>query len=352
VETQKGAVEVEIWQDGTVDSLVVQPGTSVPVGTVLAKLSGESPVSPAPPPTPAEGQAPPSLAAVSAVDRTRPGAVTGHEAAYKMSPVARRRAQELGVDVSRLRPSGPEQVISLEDVERAARERRVAPEPADRIEAMRRAIAAAMAKSKREIPHYYLGTSVDVTAAVDWLAQVNASRSIQDRILFAAVLLRGVALALREVPELNGFWLEERLQTSAAVHLGVAVALRGGGLIAPAIRDAHSKGIAEIMAAMSDLVRRARAGSLRSSELSEATITVTNLGEQGCDSVYGVIYPPQVGLVGFGRIGEHPWVVGGNVQARRIVQVTLSADHRASVGHRGAIFLSTLEQLLRQPEKL
>ena len=217
---------------------------------------------------------------------------------------------------------------------------------------MRRAIAAAMTKSKREIPHYYLANSIDVTPAVGWLARENVTRSVQDRILFAAVLLRAVVLALREVPELNGAWLDDRLQMSREVHLGVGIALRGGGLVAPAILNAHDKTIPEMMTAMSDLVRRARAGSLRSSELGEATVTVTNLGEQGADAVYGVIYPPQVALVGFGRIAARPWMVEGTVQARDVLQATLSADHRASVGHRGAVFLSALERLLQQPEKL
>jgi pyruvate dehydrogenase E2 component (dihydrolipoamide acetyltransferase) len=272
---------------------------------------------------------------------------------YKISPAARRKAQELGVELAKLVPSGPEGVISLADVERAAPAAGApAPQPADRMEAMRRAIAAAMSKSKREIPHYYLANSIDVTAAVAWLARENAARSVQERVLFAAVLLRAVVVALKEVPELNGVWVDDRLQMSQQVHLGVGIALRGGGLVAPAIRNAQDKTIPEIMAAVSDLIRRARAGSLRSSELSEATVTVTNLGEQGTETVYGIIYPPQVALVGFGRVASRPWVLDGTVQARDVVQATLSADHRASVGHRGAVFLSALDRLLQQPEKL
>jgi pyruvate dehydrogenase E2 component (dihydrolipoamide acetyltransferase) len=349
VETQKGAVEVEIWEDGTVDALIVEPGTSVPVGTVLATLRGQAGARPVTPP-PAGAVAPAPVAPIP--EAAKPAPVAAER--YKISPAARRKAQELGVDVAKLVPSGPEGVISLTDVERAAGAKAPSAPPAaaDRMEAMRRAIAAAMTKSKREIPHYYLANSIDVTPAVAWLARENAARSVQDRVLFAAVLLRAVTLALREVPELNGVWLDDRLQMSREVHLGVGIALRGGGLVAPAIRDAQDKTIPEMMAAMSDLVRRARAGSLRSSELSDATVTVTNLGEQGTDAVYGVIYPPQVALVGFGRLAARPWVVDGTVQARDVVQATLSADHRASVGHRGAIFLSALDRWLQQPEKL
>jgi pyruvate dehydrogenase E2 component (dihydrolipoamide acetyltransferase) len=354
IETEKGAVDVEIWEDGLIDALLVQPGTQVPVGEVLATLhaEGEAPastpvVSPSLAPTPAASAAP-SPAAVARRLEKPPGLER-----YKVSPVARRRAEQLGVDIARIVPSAPEGVVSIADVERAAQMAAPPPvPPADKQEAMRQAIAAAMAKSKREIPHYYLGTAIDVTRAIDWLAAENSNRSVKERVLFAAVLLRAVALALGDVPELNGYWVNGRFEPVQSVHLGVAIALRGGGLIAPAIRDAHSKSTGQLMSAMSDLIARARGGSLRSSELSSATITVSNLGEQGVESVYGVIYPPQVALVGFGRVSERPWAIERKVQVRTVIQATLSADHRASVGHRGALFLVKLDRLLQEPEKL
>jgi pyruvate dehydrogenase E2 component (dihydrolipoamide acetyltransferase) len=218
--------------------------------------------------------------------------------------------------------------------------------------AAREAIAAAMSRSKREIPHYYLAHTISMKRALDWLAEANAHRPIQERVLPGALLLRAVALALWEIPELNGFWIDGAFKPSAAVHLGVAIALRGGGLIAPAIHDANAKSVAELMAALGDLIQRARSGALRSSELTDATVTVTNLGEQGVESVYGVIYPPQVALVGLGKIVERPWAEDGGVFVRRVLHATLSADHRASVGHRGGLFLAALERLLQQPEKL
>jgi pyruvate dehydrogenase E2 component (dihydrolipoamide acetyltransferase) len=217
---------------------------------------------------------------------------------------------------------------------------------------MRAAIGAAMAKSKREIPHYYLGATIDVTRALSWLEQQNAGRPVAERVLFAAVLIRASALALADVPELNGHWTDGRLQIAPAVHLGVGIALRGGGLVAPAIHDAEKKNTVEIMRALGDLIIRARSGGLRSSELSDATLTITNLGEQGVEEVYGVIYPPQVALVGFGKVLPRPWADGGSIEVRQTLRVTLSADHRASVGHRGALYLAALERLLREPEKL
>jgi pyruvate dehydrogenase E2 component (dihydrolipoamide acetyltransferase) len=217
---------------------------------------------------------------------------------------------------------------------------------------MRQAIAAAMAKSKREIPHYYLGTTIDLSHTLDWLAQENLKRSVRERVLPAAVLAKAVATALLEVPELNGFWRENTFVPAPSVHLGMAIALRGGGLIAPALHDAQNKSVADIMAALSDLIARARSGALRSSELTDATVTMTSLGDQGVETVYGVIYPPQVALVGLGKVAERPWVTDGTLSVRRVIQATLSADHRASVGHRGALFLAALDRLLQQPEKL
>ena len=217
---------------------------------------------------------------------------------------------------------------------------------------MRQAIAAAMTKSKREIPHYYLGTHIDVAHAQVWLAQGNAKRPVRGRVLFAAVLLKAVAVALQEVPELNGFWVDGAFRPATTVHLGVGIALRGGGLIAPAIHDAQQRSVPELMAALGDLIERARSGSVRSSELADATVTVTNLGDQGVEAVYGVIYPPQVALVGFGRIVERPWADNGSLCVRPVLQATLSADHRASVGHRGALFLAALDRLLQSPETL
>lgn len=343
VETQKGAVEVEIWDEGVVDQLVVEPGTKVPVGDVLALLRGENEAPLAP-----YVAAPPAAAPAIPVTAPAPLQAGRRE---KISPAARRRAAELGIDPGRVPASGADGVISLADVERAAAATpRTAPE--DKSAAMRQAIGAAMARSKREIPHYYLGTTIDVSVALDWLERSNRERPVQRRVLFAAVLLRAVALSLKDFQELNGFWSEGRFKPAAAVHLGVGIALRDGGLIAPAIHDAERKSLTEIMEALSDLIQRARGGALRSSELADATVTVTNLGEQGVETVYGVIYPPQVALVGFGRVSARPWAVENKIEVRRTLHATLSADHRASVGHRGAFFLGALERLLQEPEKL
>jgi pyruvate dehydrogenase E2 component (dihydrolipoamide acetyltransferase) len=217
---------------------------------------------------------------------------------------------------------------------------------------MRRAIAAAMARSKREIPHYYLIQTIDIGAAQDWVAKENEQRPPAERLLIGALYVKAVATAARAYPEFNGFFAEDRFQPSDAVHAGVAIAIRGGGLAAPAIHNAADLDLLTLMARMRDLVARVRAGRFRSSEISDPTITITSLGDRGVDAVWGVIYPPQVAIVGFGRIVERPWVADGAVRARPTVCVTLAADHRVSDGHRGALFLERIGELLTEPGNL
>jgi len=209
-----------------------------------------------------------------------------------------------------------------------------------------------MARSKREIPHYYLATTIDMNVALAWLRAQNEKRTITERLLPAVLLIKAVALALREVPELNGHWIDRGLRKGAGIHVGCAISLRGGGLVAPALHDADQTDLAALMRRLQDLVARARAGSLKSSELADPTITVTNLGDQGVDAAFGIIYPPQVTLVGFGRIAERPWIGSDKIEARPLMTATLSGDHRASDGHRGGVFLTVVDRLLQTPEKL
>jgi pyruvate dehydrogenase E2 component (dihydrolipoamide acetyltransferase) len=352
VETQKGAIEVDIFEEGVIERWLVEPGTTVPVGTPLALIAdtrpaaavAEAEVAATVTPTPAPA-ARPSMPA-----RLEPQTAAGRP---RVSPAARRLAAERGVTFDRLNGSGPGGAILYADVERAAAGTapRPAPKRLDLVE-MRRAIAAAMARSKREIPHYYLSTTVDLTRSLAWLEETNATRAPAQRLLLAALLLKAVARALGEAAEFNGFFTVEGFRPGAGIHIGTAIAIRGGGLIAPAIRDADSLSLDELMARLRDLVSRARSGALRSSELSDPTITVTNLGERSVETVFGVIYPPQVALVGFGMPVERPWIVSGEVAARRVLTTTLAADHRASDGHRGALFLANIDRRLQSPETL
>ena len=209
-----------------------------------------------------------------------------------------------------------------------------------------------MTRSKREIPHYYLSTTIDMNRALAWLSQENLKRSVEDRLVYGVLLLKAVALALREVPELNSVWTGAHAIQCSDINVGVAVSLRGGGLVAPALHHTDRVSIDELMKMFRDLIQRTRSGSLRSSELSDPTITVTSLGEQGVEAVFGIIYPPQVALVGFGRIVERPWSSGGQILSRPVMTATLSADHRVSDGHRGGLFLAAVDRKLQEPEKL
>jgi pyruvate dehydrogenase E2 component (dihydrolipoamide acetyltransferase) len=347
VDTDKGVIEIEVFTEGTLSTLLVQEGERVPVGTVLALIAapgaGESEVALSPPMAPGAttGAAAPAVVPPSP-ETPRP---------VRASPVAKRFAAERGIDLADLKGTGPEGVITLADVESvsAAAAGAAGEEGVGRL---RQAIAAAMSRSKREIPHYYLTTVMDLGPAVSWLSERNRDRSPAERLILGVLQLKAVALALREYPDLNGWWVDGKSVAGRGIHVGMAVALRGGGVAAPAIRDTHQLSLGDLMAAARSLVDRVRGGKLRSSELSDATITVTSLGERGVDAVVGVIQPPQVALVGFGRPARRPWIVDNQVVARDVVTGSLSGDHRASDGHRGALFLARIEELLQAPGNL
>lgn len=380
VETHKGAIDVECFLDGVIGALAPLD-TELRVGAVLAEVQPLSAPAAAPAPAPSVAPAPapapvaltpaappagpaappaaPPAAVPRAADRTR----------TRVSPAARRLAAAHGLCPDTLPGSGADGAVVLADVQ-AAVHGGGAPRPgeppatpaavADAPRAargfdpalMRQAIAAAMARSKREIPHYYLQATVDFGAAQAWLDAWNAAHDPAERVLPAALLLKTAALALAEVPQLNGFWQDGGFSPGAGIHVGWAIALRGGGLVAPAVRHADRLPLPALMAALRDLVQRARSGGLRSSELTDPTVTVTSLGERGAESVLGVIYPPQVALLGFGRVVLRPWMVDGRIEPRPVLALSLAADHRASDGHLGGKLLAAVDRWLQAPERL
>ena len=432
VETDKGVIDIEVFQEGVVETLLVEEGVRVPVGAVIAMIGTEE-AEPTAVPEPATVAAhlpplqksvpdlgctetdahpmdqpallrpaevkPPltngkrlrispaarKLAAKLGVDLSQiqgtgsGGAISRADVEraakaletavptkkpVRISPVARRLAAELDVDLSQVKGTGPNGAIVRADVEQAARAQQAKapttpndvsapkPEKVDFQAGMRRAIAAAMSRSNRDIPHYYLETRINMTDTLRWLEGENQKRSLKERLLPVVLLIKATAKALTDVPDLNGYWREDQFQPSEAIHIGFAIALRQGGLVTPAIHHADLKSLDELMAAMRDLIVRTRSGRLRSSELTDATVTLTSLGDRGVEKVFGVIYPPQVALVGFGKVAEQPWAENGMVGVRQVVTATLAADHRASDGHRGGLFLDALANYLREPEKL
>ncbi len=333
VETDKGIIEVEAYEPGVVERLLVQPGARVPVGVALAELrdAPEGAIAPPRVTQPAPATAPTSTVAPR----------------IAMSPLARRRAREAGIDPSTVRGTGPHGAVTVRDLEALA----AVATPSTR---MRRAIAATMSRAKREIPHYYLATSVDLTAALRWIGDRNSTRAPALRILPGLLFVRAAARAVAKVPEINGRWSAEQDEAAVSreVNVGVAVSLRGGGLVAPAIRDTASIALDDLVVSFRDAIQRARAGTLRSTEMSDGTLTVTSLGDRGVETVFPIIIPPQLAILGFGKIVERPWAVDGMLAVRSIVHVTLGGDHRATDGHRGALYLDEVARLLGSPEEL
>jgi pyruvate dehydrogenase E2 component (dihydrolipoamide acetyltransferase) len=388
VGTEKGDIEVEVFEDGLIGEVLFPIGAEIPVGAVLAMIGGAEVLAPpvgatakaavAAAGAATEAGAPPALAVVAPA----PPAGNGHR--IRVSPLARKLAEELGVDLNTVHGTGPGGAIDRTDIERAAAEKKAAPAapppvpaapapaptpapaappPAERPAAreksgedfqagMRHAIALAMARSNREIPHYYLEQRIDMGKALRWLEAENQKRPIQSRVLPAVLLIKAVAKALTKVPELNAFWIDDRLQVQEGIHIGFAIALRQGGLVTPAIHHADLKNMDELMEVLRDLIMRTRAGRLRSSELTDATIVLTSLGDMGVEKTFGVIYPPQVALVGFGKVIDEVWVENGMIGVRPVVHATLAGDHRASDGRTGAGFLDFLNKYLQEPESL
>ncbi|CAG0910359.1 unnamed protein product, partial [Cyprideis torosa] len=336
IETNKGILELEIFEDAVFDQLLTEVGTELAVGTVLATYhtaSAEGNASATAPNEPIVNTPKKPVAA-----KVAPAAQsTGASERIKISPLARRRAEELGITLDQLVGTGAEGAITLHDVEHTTSPS-TAPEvqqkpvvsPTD----MRASIAAAMARSKRDIPHYYLSTTINFAPAENWLAHRNAQCSIKERLVYGVLLVKAVAKALEQFPEFNGKWIDDQYHAEKNINVGVAVSLREGGLVAPALHSVNEQEWATLMPAFLDLINRARAHRLRHSEFMDATITVTSLGEQGVESVFPIIYPPQVAIIGFGSVVERPWVVEGKLEARRVITASLAADHRVSDGHR------------------
>ncbi|NUU07248.1 dihydrolipoamide acetyltransferase family protein [Leifsonia sp. C5G2] len=414
VDTDKSVIDVETFDDGVVTELLAKEGDRLPVGALLARIvptpatRTESQPTAAPhrrvsppvrqfaqragidlsavrgtgvsgavthadveraireEPSASARSAPPAASSAASSPPPEPAVASRNP---RSSPRARRLAADHGIDLSTIAGTGPGGAITEADLRRVlegktagkgAASPRVhqpaAREPGDaagkRAAGLRRTVGALMTRSKKTIPHYYLTSTVDLRAAMAWLESANSSRSVGSRIVPAVLLLRATSIAAHEMPEMNGYFEDGHFSPSSHVNVGVVVSLRTGGIIAPAILDADTLPVDELMGRFRDVVDRARAGRLQRAEMTEATITVTNLGDLGVDSVLGVIYPPQVALVGFGRVSEQPWAHDGMVGTRPAVNATLSADHRVSDGMRGARFLSRIAELLQGPDAL
>lgn len=348
VETQKGLIEIEIFDEGIIDKFLIQEGTKVPVGAVMALLqpSGVSLE------TKKEKEPAPLQPTEEKTIKSTPIS-TAETRKIKVSPLARRIAEENHINLESVAGTGPDGAITKEDVDHEiAKTEKIEPEKISApAVAIRSAIAAAMSKSNREIPHYYLEKKIDFTKALAWLQEANSQRSVKKRLLPVVLLIKATARSLSDFPDLNAIW-ENGLQQKKDINIGFVVSLKTGGIIVPAIHHTNLKSVDEIMETLNDIIPRARAFKLRSSELTDSTITLTSVGENGADAVYGIIYPPQVAIVGFGTISEQPFAEKGMLGIRSVVKVTLAGDHRATDGLIGSRFLAAINNYLQNPESL
>jgi pyruvate dehydrogenase E2 component (dihydrolipoamide acetyltransferase) len=377
VDTQKGLIEIEFFGEGVLEKHLVTEGQKIAVGTDMALIREEGEkvaeaVSEEKTPEADKGkdltkvQEKQEEASPVAPVRAKEGQ------RIKISPLARKMAETHHLDISKIGGSGPEGAIVKADIEKslaeeapqaaAAKKEKAISETTTEVstetkptmpesEAIRKAVAAAMSRSNQDIPHYYLEKRIDFSHAMTWLKAANKERSVKQRLLPVALMVKAVAKALDDIPDLNAVW-ENGLQRKNEINIGFVVSLRTGGIMVPAILNADTLSVDGIMENLNDLIPRARAFKLRSSELSQSTFTITSIGEGGGDKVFGVIYPPQVGIVGFGEIREEAVVENGMIGIKPVVDVTLAADHRATDGLVGGKFLAALNKYLQNPESL
>ena len=353
VETQKGLIEIEVFDEGVIGELLIKEGAKIPVGTVMALINPSG--------AKLERKEITTQKTAIAIQPTEEKTIEkvkeekSEARTIKASPLAKRMAAENNIDLSQIQGTGEEGAITKEDVENAIAQKEIIAKSEEKnipqVQAIRSAVAAAMSKSNREIPHYYLEKRIDMTKALAWLGETNHKLPIQKRLLPAALLIKSVAQSLVDFPNLNASW-DNGLQLKKEINIGFVVSLRGGGIIIPTIHNANLKNTSEIMEALNDIIPRARAMKLRSSDLSDSTITITSLGEGGADVVFGVIYPPQVAIIGFGGSSQQAVVENGMLGIRHVFTVTLAGDHRATDGLTGSDFLVTLNKHLQNPESL
>ncbi|NJD65228.1 MAG: 2-oxo acid dehydrogenase subunit E2 [Chloroflexi bacterium] len=378
IETDKATVELEAYESGTILKQLASEGDVVPVGDVIALLGEPSEAAPEidrkpPAETPARRAIEPeakerAVASTSAAPAA--AAETDASGRIRVSPVARRMARDAGVDITALSGSGPDGRILRRDIESAiaagtrkappaepaaARSAAPAARPAagaiEGLSKMRQAIARRMTLSKQTQPHYYLTLDIDMTAALAFREQLNASATDEQRVSINDLVVKACAIALDRHPKFNAEFSEEGLVHHERENVCIGVAL-DDGLIAPAILDCQSKSLGRIAAESKDLINRAREGRLKADELSDGTFTITNLGAFGVETLIGIINPPQAAILGVGSVMPQAVVRDGEVVVRQMMKVALSADHRVSDGAEGARFIKEIQALLEGPAAL
>jgi pyruvate dehydrogenase E2 component (dihydrolipoamide acetyltransferase) len=379
IETDKATMELVARGDGVLRKVFIDEGGTAPVGEVIGVIAdAEEDISDvsglgaggaaaeAEPPAPAEQAADEGTAAgrtgeEATAERTTTAAPPA-DGRVKASPLARRLADDFGLDIARIPGSGPGGRVVKRDVEEARESGVGAPAPVSTgwspdeaeyedvpISQMRKTIAKRLVTSIGPVPHFFLTVDVDMGRVLDARKRINAMLEAEGRkVSINDILLKAVAGALRKHPECNAWWQEDSIRRFNAVHLGVAVAV-DEGLITPVIRNAHLKGIAQIADEVRELAGRAKEKKLMPEEYTGATFSVSNLGMFGIREFTAIINPPEAGILAVGGVEERPVVEDGEVVVRPRMTVTMSCDHRVIDGAQGSRFLQTLKGMLEEP---
>ncbi|MGQ9632048.1 MAG: dihydrolipoamide acetyltransferase family protein [bacterium] len=355
VETDKTTIEVESTTSGTLLSRYYEPGDTVPILQIIGYIGERGERVPTKEEILASSRKPSAPKGVAAEKEAAPTPQpAGRKARERIfiSPLARRMAREHNIDISLLTGSGPNGRIIQRDIERYLSERAARPTPApalpeDRVETMsqmRRIIAERLQKSKRDLPHFYVGMEIDMSEVV----RMRESLTAEDKVSYNDIIIKAVARTLREFPGVNATCDGERITYRGHVNIGVAVAIEDG-LIVPVIRDADLKGISQIAAEVKELATKARERKLSPDDYSGGTFTVSNLGMFGVDFFTAIINPPESAILAVGAISERPVARDGQVVVRPTMNVVLSCDHRVVDGALAARFLNRLKQILENP---
>ena len=370
IETNKGIIELDIFEDAVIEKLLLKEGEQVAVGTPIARLHSLSDTAAPHQDAPAEINV---INEAETVADTKPTpaitkVIPDEHDFILATPAARAFANKNKLSLHSVKAlNDNKKIITLATVEAIQNEpsptaqenvpqTTAAPLRKNKAEfdkdAMRQSISETVTRSKQQIPHYYLSQRLDITALEHYLHKYNTGVAPELRILLAAPLLCAIARTLMKNNQLNGLYENNHFSPGNTVNLANAVNLRGGGLVMPVIRDAQMLTPASMMEQLKEQVSRARNASLRASELNGGSFTVTNIGERGAEQMFAVIYPPQVAIIALGTPHQEALVVDEGIQIRSIIEATLAADHRVSDGHSGARLLYQLNQQLQKPEEL
>ncbi|HVB96172.1 MAG TPA: dihydrolipoamide acetyltransferase family protein [Chloroflexota bacterium] len=378
IETDKATMNLESFTSGRLQKILLPEGQTVPIGTPIAIVGGlnEAPAETPPvttgaavaetaaPPTPAFREAAPQPAPEPSANEAR--------GAIRASPIARRLAEEMGVDLNAVTGTGPGGRITREDVEAIAQAQRAvtpptpvpapppsrgptpaapAAAPAGPTSAMQRTIARRMVQSKTTVPHFYVSTAIDLTEASRLRGQLNATWQ-DTHVGFTEMIVRAVGLALRAVPQVNASWIDDHIEQHADINVGVVVSTEGNGLLIPVLHHVDQTDLRTLTKQFREIVQRARENKPRPGDLDGGTFSVSNLGQHPVEEFLAIINPPESGMLAIGQIAKEPVVKDDQIVIAPRVRISLSADHRVYYGVTGAEFLGKLKDYLEHPLSL